>query len=125
MLATGINVIISQRLIRRLCKYCKAPAKLNQEQIRIFEKRKVNYANIYSAVGCEHCYGTGYYGRIGIYDMLTLDDEIKSSLSNNKLPIEQLRKDGDTRGRSNLQKQALLKVVTGMTSIDEMSRVVG
>jgi type IV pilus assembly protein PilB len=124
MLATGLNLIISQRLIRRLCKYCKAPAKLSQEQLRIFEKKKVNYANIYDAVGCENCYGTGYYGRIGIYDMLTLDDELKNSLSNNKLPIEQLRKDGDTRGKSNMQKQALFKVVTGMTSIDEMQRVV-
>jgi type II secretory ATPase GspE/PulE/Tfp pilus assembly ATPase PilB-like protein len=125
MLATGLSVIISQRLVRRLCKYCKAPAKITQEQIRIFEKKKVNYANIYEAVGCEQCYGTGYYGRIGIYDILTLDDELKTALSNNKLPIEQLRKEGDTRGKSNLQKQALLKVVTGMTSIEEMNRVVG
>ncbi len=125
MLATGISVIISQRLIRRLCKYCKAPAKMSREQIRIFEKRKVNYANIYDPVGCEHCYGTGYYGRVGIYDILTLDDEIKTGLANNKLPIENLRKEGDQRGKSNLQKQALLKVVTGVTSIDEMNRVVG
>jgi type II secretory ATPase GspE/PulE/Tfp pilus assembly ATPase PilB-like protein len=125
MLATGISVIISQRLIRRLCKYCKAPAKISREQIRIFEKKKVNYANIYDPVGCEHCYGTGYYGRVGIYDILTLDDEIKNGLANNKLPIENLRKEGDQRGKSNLQKQALLKVVTGVTSIDEMNRVVG
>jgi type II secretory ATPase GspE/PulE/Tfp pilus assembly ATPase PilB-like protein len=125
MLATGINLIISQRLIRRLCKYCKTPAKLSREQIRIFEKKKVNYANIYDPVGCEHCYGTGYYGRVGIYDILTLDDEIKTGLANNKLPIENLRKEGDQRGKSNLQKQALLKVVTGVTSIDEMNRVVG
>ena len=125
MLATGLSLIISQRLIRRLCKYCKAPAKITQEQMRIFEKKKVNYANIYDAVGCENCYGSGYYGRIGIYDMLTLDDELKNSLSNNKLPIEQLRKEGDTRGKSNIQKQALFKVVTGVTSIDEMNRVVG
>jgi type II secretory ATPase GspE/PulE/Tfp pilus assembly ATPase PilB-like protein len=125
MLATGISLIISQRLIRRLCKYCKAPAKMSREQIRIFEKKKVNYANIYDPVGCEHCYGTGYYGRVGIYDILTLDDEIKTGLANNKLPIEHLRKEGDQRGKSNLQKQALLKVVTGVTSIDEMNRVVG
>lgn len=125
MLATGISVIISQRLIRRLCKYCKAPAKLSREQIRIFEKKKVNYANIYDPVGCEHCYGTGYYGRVGIYDILTLDDDIKTGLANNKLPIENLRKEGDQRGKSNLQKQALLKVVTGVTSLDEMNRVIG
>jgi len=125
MLATGISLIISQRLVRRLCKYCKAPAKLSREQIRIFEKKKVNYANIYDPVGCEHCYGTGYYGRLGIYDILTLDDDIKTGLANNKLPIENLRKEGDQRGKSNLQKQALLKVVTGVTSLDEMNRVVG
>ena len=98
---------------------------MSREQIRIFEKKKVNYANIYDPVGCEQCYGTGYYGRVGIYDILTLDDEIKAGLANNKLPIENLRKEGDQRGRSNLQKQALLKVVTGVTSIDEMNRVVG
>ncbi|MGA2322387.1 MAG: GspE/PulE family protein [Sedimentisphaerales bacterium] len=125
MLATGLSLIVSQRLIRRLCKYCKAPAKISREQIRIFEKKKVNYVNIYDPVGCEHCYGTGYYGRVGIYDILTLDDEIKNGLANNKLPIEHLRKEGDQRGKSNLQKQALLKVVTGVTSIDEMNRVVG
>jgi type II secretory ATPase GspE/PulE/Tfp pilus assembly ATPase PilB-like protein len=125
MLATGLNVIIAQRLMRRLCKYCKTPAKLTRNQIKDFEKRKVNYANMYEAVGCDNCYGTGYYGRIGIYDILTLDDEIKTNITTNKLPITQLRNEGDQRGKSNLQKQGLLKVVTGVSSLEELTRVVG
>jgi type II secretory ATPase GspE/PulE/Tfp pilus assembly ATPase PilB-like protein len=125
MLATGLSVIVSQRLMRRLCKYCKAPAKLSRSQIRDFERKKVNYANIYESVGCDNCYGTGYYGRIGIYDILVLDDALKASITNNSLPVTQLRNEGDQRGKSNLQKQALLKVVTGVSSLEEMTRVVG
>ncbi len=125
MLATGLNLIVSQRLVRRLCKYCKAPAKLSRSQIKDFERRKINYANIYEAVGCENCFQTGYLGRVGIYDILTLDDDLKDKITNNTLPVTQLRKDGDVRGKSNLQKQGLLKVVTGVTSLEELARVVG
>ncbi|MBN2019273.1 MAG: type II/IV secretion system protein [Sedimentisphaerales bacterium] len=125
MLATGLSLVISQRLLRRLCKYCRAPAKLSSNQIREFEKKKINYANIYQAVGCDNCYGTGYYGRIGIYDILALDDDLRNSITSGKLPVTDLRKEGDTRGKSNLQKQGLLKVVTGITSLDELARVVG
>jgi len=125
MMATGLNMIISQRLMRRLCKYCKAPAKLSRNQIMDFEKKKINYANIHEAVGCDNCYGTGYFGRIGIYDILILDESLRASITNNTLPITELRKEGDQRGRSNLQKQGLLKVVTGVTSLEELARVVG
>jgi type II secretory ATPase GspE/PulE/Tfp pilus assembly ATPase PilB-like protein len=125
MMATGLNVIIAQRLMRRLCKYCKTPAKLSRNQIREFEKKKINYANIHEAVGCDNCYGTGYYGRIGIYDILMLDDTLKANITSNTLPVTQMRNEGDQRGRSNLQKQGLLKVVTGMSSLEELARVVG
>ena len=125
MLATGLSVVISQRLMRRLCKYCKTPAKLSSSQIREFERKKINYANIHEAVGCDNCFGTGYYGRVGIYDILVLDDALRTSITNNTLPVTELRKEGDQRGKSNLQKQGLLKVVTGVTSLEELTRVVG
>ena len=125
MMATGLNMIISQRLMRRLCRFCRTPAKLTKAQIRDFEKKKINYANIYEAVGCDNCYGTGYFGRVGIYDILAIDEVIKSGLTNNSLPFEQMRKEGDQRGRSNLMKQGLLKVVTGISSLQELNRVVG
>ncbi len=125
MLATGLNLVISQRLMRRLCKYCKTPAKLTSAQIKDFEKRKVNYVNMYEAVGCDNCYGTGYYGRVGIYDILVLDDNLRASITTNTLPVTQLRNEGDQRGKSNLSKQGLLKVVTGVSTLEELNRVVG
>jgi type II secretory ATPase GspE/PulE/Tfp pilus assembly ATPase PilB-like protein len=124
MLATGLSLIVSQRLMRQLCSHCKAPAKLSRSQTRDFEKKKINYANIHEPVGCENCHGTGYYGRIGIYDILVPDDALKAGLMNNTLPITQLRNEGDQRGRSNLHKQGLLKVVTGVSSLEELDRVV-
>ncbi len=124
-LSTGLDLIISQRLIRQLCHYCKTPAELSESQIEDFRKRKVNYRNIFEPQGCEKCHETGYYGMSVIFDILTLDAQLKANIVNNELPINQLRKEGDKRGKSNLQKQGLKKVVSGITSIKELSRVVG
>ncbi len=125
LLSSGLNLIITQRLIRKLCNRCKVTAQLTPLQIQNFRKKKINYANIQQAVGCDYCNGTGYYERTGIYDFLVVDNKLKASIAQNKISLEELRKEGDKRGRSNLQKQALLKVVSGVTSIEEMSRVLG
>ena len=125
LLSSGLNIIIAQRLLRRLCDNCKARAKLNDSQIHHFSRRKINYKNIFQAVGCDDCNRTGYYGRTAIFDPLILDNELKASIADNTLSVEQLRKDGDKRGRSNLQKQGLKKVVSGATSLEELKRVVG
>ncbi len=125
LLSSGLDMIVSQRLVRRLCKYCKVPAQLSAAQIRDFQKRKVNYTNIYQAVGCDKCHQTGYYGRTAICDILLIDDNLKGAIAQNALLIAQLRKEGDQRGRSNLQKQGLLKVVSGITSLEELARVAG
>ena len=80
---------------------------------------------MHQPVGCEHCNETGYYGRIAIFDPLVVDNTLKTNIANQTLSVEQLRKDGDQRGRSNLRKQGLRLVVSGITSIQELNRVVG
>jgi general secretion pathway protein E len=125
LLSSGLSLLVSQRLLRLLCKYCKQPAEISQTQIYDFRKRNINYRNIYQSKGCEKCYGTGYKGRTAIFDILALDDKLKASIANNTLSVTQLRQDGDQRGRSNLQKQGLKKVVSGVTSLEELRRVVG
>jgi type IV pilus assembly protein PilB len=101
------------------------PAELNQRQIHDFRKKMINYKNIHQGQGCELCHYTGYRGRIGIYDLLLIDDNIKQNILNNKVALSQLRKTGEKRGKSNLQKQCLKKVVSGETSLEELSRVLG
>ncbi|MDD5459882.1 MAG: ATPase, T2SS/T4P/T4SS family, partial [Phycisphaerae bacterium] len=124
-LSSGLDMLISQRLIRLLCKNCKVPAKLAQSQIGEFRKKKINYKNIFQAKGCDQCCKTGYRGRIAVYDILRLDNDLKADIANNKLSVTQLKTEGDKRGRSNLQKQGLRAVVSGITSLEELKRVIG
>ena len=125
LLSSGLNFIVSQRLLRRLCSNCKMHAELSQAQIHDFHRKKINYKNIFQAQGCEQCRGTGYRGRIAIFDILVLDDALKASIASNQLSITQLRKEGSKRGKSNLQKEGLRKVVSGITSFEELKRVAG
>jgi len=125
LLSSGLSVIISQRLLRRLCDNCKTRATLTQSQIHMFRKKKINYTSLCQSVGCDVCSGEGFYGRTAIFDILLLDDQLRTSIGNSTLSIEQLRKDGDKRGKSNLQKQGLKKVVSGITSLEELDRVLG
>ncbi len=125
LLSSGLSLIVSQRLLRRLCNYCKAPAKLTEKQIKQFEKEDIDYENIFQAVGCEYCRGTGYKGRIGIFDVLPLDDQLKAGIATNTLPVIQIRKEGEIRGKRKLQKEGLKKVSSGITSLEELNRVVG
>jgi len=124
-LSSGLDILVSQRLVRRLCNNCKVPAELTQSQIHDFHKKNINYKNIFQAKGCDQCHGTGYRGRIAVFDILTLDNELKADIANNKLSVTQLKKEGDKKGRSNLQKQGLRAVVSGITSLEELKRVIG
>ena len=125
LIASGLNLLISQRLLRLLCNNCKRKVELSTTQKREFMKKKVNFQNIYQAEGCENCRGTGYRGRTAIFDILALTDPIKQQIANNKSLIKDMRKSGDKKGQSNLFKQGLKKVVSGETSLEELKRVVG
>ena len=125
LLASGLSVLISQRLVRKLCSHCKTRAELTPSQIHDFRRRKINYANIFQANGCEQCNGTGYYGRTAICDILVLNDALKNGIVNNEMLLAQLKKEGDQKGKSNLQKQGVKKIVSGITGLEELKRVVG
>ncbi|UCC22823.1 MAG: Flp pilus assembly complex ATPase component TadA, partial [Planctomycetota bacterium] len=125
LLSSGLDIIICQRLLRRLCSDCKAPAKLTQSQVHEFRRKGINCSNIHQAEGCQKCHDTGYYERMAIFDILVLDNKLKAQIANNQLSMTQLRNEGDKKGKSNLKKQGLKKVVSGMTSLEELKRVVG
>lgn len=125
LLSSGLSITASQRLLRRLCSNCKIPARLSQSQIHDLRRRGINYKNIFQARGCTQCHETGYRGRTAIFDILILDDGLKAHIANGELSMTQLKKNGDKKGKSNLQKQALRKVVSGTTSFEELKRVVG
>ena len=125
LMATGLSFVISQRLLRCLCTDCKIPAQLSQSQVREFRRKRINYRSIYQAQGCEQCNWTGYLGRTAIFDILVFTNELKASLVDDKLFMAEMRRNGEQKGRSNLHYQGLRKVVSGITSVEELKRVVG
>jgi general secretion pathway protein E len=125
LLSSGLSVLVCQRLLRRLCDECKRPAELTQSQINDFRAKGVNCENIYEAGGCERCRDTGYRGRTGIFDILVLDDRLKARIANSELSVADLKKEGGKKGKSTLKKESMKKVLLGITSLEELKRVVG
>ena len=125
LLSSGLNVIAAQRLLRRLCDQCKIPAQLTHSQTVDLRKKGVNYKCIYQPQGCKECNWTGYRGRIGIFDILLVDDKLKANIANNQLSVTALREEGSKKGMASLFKHGLKMVVSGITSLEEIKRVVG
>ncbi len=116
-------MVISQRLVRRLCDNCKVRAKLSDSRIADFRKKKINYKKIMAPNGCKMCDGTGYRGRTAILDVMVLDDKIKSSLINSDLSFGDLMSQGNEESRAVFKRNGLKKVLSGITTFDEVTKI--
>ena len=124
MLASSLSVIISQRLVRRLCDECKAPAELSEKECSNLKTHHINPKSIFQPIGCKKCEGTGFYGRIAIIDVTYMDAELKAKLTNPNLSVADFKREGDEAAKNNLKKEGMKKVVQGLTTIKEVKRVV-
>ena len=125
LLSSGLSLLVSQRLVRRLCEHCKKPADLTESLTREFETKKIDYTNMFDANGCQHCDGTGYFGRFAVLDIMPVTDEFRADIADNKAIIDDLKDKGSKKSRTNLRKEALKKVSSGITSLEELKRVIG
>jgi type IV pilus assembly protein PilB len=122
-IATAINLIIAQRLARKLCSHCKKEADIPREALIAegFPESKIGSFTLYSPVGCEHCNG-GYKGRVGIYEVVKSTPALERIImeEGNSIEIsEQMRKDGF----NDLRTSGLMKAMQGVTSLEEINRV--
>ena len=124
LLASALNVVISQRLIRRLCEHCKGPATLTQSQMDYCKQNSLNGSQILHAQGCGACGGTGYLGRTAIMDILYVNEHIRTVLCNNTLSPGDLKQKGDKQFHATLRDVGTKKVLSGMTTLAEVKRVV-
>jgi type II secretory ATPase GspE/PulE/Tfp pilus assembly ATPase PilB-like protein len=108
-----------------LCEHCKKPAELSQGLIEEFEKKGIEYGNMFQATGCRLCGGTGYFGRIAVCDLLLVTDQLKADIANNKALITELKTEGTRKDRFNMRKEGLRKVSAGITTLEELKRMVG
>jgi type II secretory ATPase GspE/PulE/Tfp pilus assembly ATPase PilB-like protein len=124
LLASALNIIISQRLIRQLCEHCKGPAELSQSQLEYCAQNSLDVTQILQAKGCGICGGTGYYGRTAIMDIMYMNDHIRTVLCNNTLTPGDLKQKGDKQFHTTLRLMGMKKVITGLTTLSEVKRVV-
>lgn len=122
-IATSVNLIIAQRLARKLCNSCKKEVELPREALlgEGFPAEKIGTFKIYGPVGCENCKG-GYKGRVGIYEVVKNTPALARIImeDGNSIDIStQMRKDGF----SDLRSSALIKAMQGVTSLEEVNRV--
>jgi type IV pilus assembly protein PilB len=125
LIASGIECIVAQRLVRRLCANCKQPAKLSPaelEQLGLGKGRGKTGVN--EPVGCVACNGTGYAGRIGLYEVLVVNDEIRSLILS-KASSSEIEQAAVDNGMHRLFEDGIGKVREGITSLGEVLRVLG
>ena len=124
LVSSSVVAIAAQRLIRLLCPFCKkeyTPAIPELEELGI-EPSKISGRHIYAAAGCDKCMHTGYRGRTGIYEILLVNDEIRGLIQQN-VNSQIIKNKAIEGGMVTLRKYGATKVLAGITSIEEVSRV--
>lgn len=133
IMSSGINIVLAQRLVRKLCDDCKKPiafegvnkAEIDKVLETVFDKSEIPVmpANIFTANGCDKCNHTGYKGRIGIYEGMKLTPEVVSVIEMNP-SSEEVEKAAAPQGILTLKQDGIMKVLNGTTSLDELERVI-
>jgi type IV pilus assembly protein PilB len=117
LIASAVRSILAQRLVRKLCPACKAPAGLTEKEMRALnlDAARLEKASIFGPVGCSKCRGSGFRGRMGIFELFNIDDEVRSMI-NGGLTTSQLRRRARELGMRTLREDGIRKVLTGLTS---------
>ncbi len=124
-IATSVSLIIAQRLARRLCGQCKKAIEIPNQSLleEGFTQEQINGGlTIYAPVGCNSC-NDGYKGRVGIYEVLPMTPPLAEIVMSNGNSLE-IAKLAAEMGYNNLRKSGLVKVANGLTSLEEVNRVV-
>lgn len=127
-IASTLVTSISQRLVRRLCHECRREREFTEEEKQIITNisnkygMNVDLSNIktYDAIGCKHCNNTGYYDRIGVFEVLDLDDEIKELIVKGASSIE-IRNKALEKNYRPLAVDGIKKVLMGITTLEELN----
>lgn len=123
-IASAVNLVIAQRLCRRLCEHCKQPLNLPKQALLDagFKENEVDETNVFGPTGCDKCH-EGYKGRVGIYQVMPISEEIGRLImaGGNAMQVADLARD---QGIRNLKESGLMKVKAGKTSLAEIHRVI-
>ncbi len=121
LIASAVRAILAQRLVRKLCPLCKAPAELSDKEMRALslDSSRMTEATIFGPIGCEKCRGNGFKGRMGIFETFLIDDEVRGMI-NTGLTTTTLRRRARELGMRTLREDGIRKVLSGLTSGNEV-----
>lgn len=133
VLSPAMNVTMAQRLVRVLCEKCKRPKELSGSDKDLVEKMLAKIPRqefipekqeTYEAVGCSECTDTGYKGRIGIFEIILVNEDMEDVISGYSSEREIWKKARETQKMPSLEEDGIIKVLSGITTLEEVKRVV-
>ena len=135
IIAPSLNLIIAQRLVRRLCQKCRVPAEIGADLKKKIEKflaampprlNRGDYkeAKVFSPKGCEQCNNFGYRGRVAIYELLRIDPAVEELIAKEPTELE-VEKLAFKQGMTTMQEDGILKAIAGGTTFEEVERLTG
>ncbi len=123
LVATSVHLVVAQRLVRRVCSFCKEPVDSVPASLVSagFSERESRTLKLFKGRGCEQCGDTGYKGRCGLYEVMAIDDEMRELILSGASSLE-LREKAVENGMITLRGSGLQKIRDGVTSIEEVVR---
>jgi type IV pilus assembly protein PilB len=125
LVASALQAVLAQRLIRKLCPHCKQPVeKVRRRLMQLCDinEEEIRENTVYQAVGCKRCGYTGYRGRLGIYELMVMSSELRE-LAFNRAPLTKVRHAARNGGMRPLLGDGKLKILRGITTLEEVSRI--
>jgi general secretion pathway protein E len=122
LVASTVDAVLAQRLVRVICRNCKVSLRVEPSLLRGLDRSAEGLSEAWRGAGCEDCRGTGYRGRTGVYELLVMDDELRSELLNRRGSGE-LRQIAIRKGMRTLQGDGIRLVRAGVTTLEEVLRV--
>jgi type IV pilus assembly protein PilB len=119
LMANSTIGIMAQRLARRLCQNCKVPTEIDETTLSYFGYTKENAPTFYRGEGCEKCNHSGKKGRVGIYELLVMNDDLKRAVAQGA-KVDELRELAIANGMKTLKDYAIYLMAEGLTSVDEV-----
>lgn len=126
LVSSSVLAIMAQRLVRRICSNCKAPHQYSDRYLQAvgLQPEDIEGLQLYRGEGCYQCHGTGHHGRVAIFEMMEMTQELRD-LAFTKAPAGEIRAKARTLGMLTLMEDGLRKVMQGSTTIEEVMRVAG
>ncbi|HMG04079.1 MAG TPA: ATPase, T2SS/T4P/T4SS family [Chthoniobacterales bacterium] len=121
LVASSVRAIMAQRLVRRLCSDCKQPGELSPAELRALnlESTQLSRVQVMKPIGCDQCRHTGYKGRMGIFEIFTVDDNVRHMVNQRRSTLL-LRQRARELGMRTLREDGARKVLAGLTSAEEV-----